>query len=152
MNQSKRKTKPVAKPEPAPTASLDSEVRAKATRRTFTAAYKLAILAEVDACRESGEVGALLRREGLYSSHIANWRRLREKGQLVAASPKRGRKPAMAPSEAAQAKEIERLRKQAARLEEKLRQAEAIIDAQKKLARMLEEMDAVANKTNDSTS
>src|SRR5574341_1355719 len=70
------------------------EVLAKATRRRFTAEYKLKILKEAAACTQPGELGALLRREGLYSSHLTSWRRIAENAELAALAPrKRGRKP-----------------------------------------------------------
>ena len=72
----------------------DPEVPAKATRRRFTAEYKLRIVTEADACKRPGELGALLRREGLYSSHVSSWRKQREAGSLKGLTPKpRGRKP-----------------------------------------------------------
>ena len=72
----------------------DVQVAAKARRRTYTAEYKRRILKEADACTASGAIGALLRREGLYSSHLVEWRRARERGELAALAPKkRGRKP-----------------------------------------------------------
>ena len=110
----------------------DPEVTPRARRRTFSAAYKAQILAEADACTERGQIGALLRREGLYSSHLSNWRRQREANELQ--GKKRGRKPALGPKEA----EIARLEQENARLQEKLEQAELIIAAQKKLAEALE--------------
>ena len=70
----------------------DPEVDAKPARRRFTAAYKLRILTEADAAREAGQVGELLRREGLYSSHLTTWRAQREAGALAAPGPERGRK------------------------------------------------------------
>jgi transposase len=114
----------------------DPEVSARARRRTFSAAYKARILAEADACNEHGAIGALLRREGLYSSHLSNWRRQREAGDLQAlADKKRGRKPALNAKEA----EIARLEQENARLQKQLEQAELIIAAQKKLAEALEQ-------------
>lgn len=114
----------------------DPEVTPRARRRTFSAAYKARILAEVDACSERGEIGALLRREGLYSSHLSNWRRQREAGELQRLTDKkRGRKPALGPKEA----EIARLERENARLQKQLEQAELIIAAQKKLAEALEQ-------------
>ncbi|SRR6266498_795849 len=109
---------------------LDTEVVAKAVRRRFSAEYKLRILEEAEAC-SSGEMGALLRREGLYSSHLTTWRRQREVGQLAGLAPKkRGPKPDP------QAEELKRLRKENERLQVRLQQAEAIIEAQKKLAQL----------------
>lgn len=111
-----------------------TEVMAKAKRKQFSAAEKLRILREVDACQGSGEIGALLRREGIYSSYLTTWRRQRERGELDGLAPqKRGPKPDP------QAIEIERLRRENARLQERLRQAELIIDVQKKVAWMLGE-------------
>ena len=112
------------------TRRLDTEVVAKAVRRRFSAEYKLRILEEAEAC-SSGEIGALLRREGLYSSHLTTWRRQREAGQLAGLAPKkRGPKPDP------QAEELKRLRKENERLQVRLQQAEAIIEAQKKLAQL----------------
>ena len=113
----------------------DPEVSDKPRRRRFTAEYKLKILREVDACGP-GEQGALLRREGLYSSHLLVWRRQRENGELAGLEPKRrGRKPTRRRDPAAL--EIEKLKKENARLQRRLEQAELIIDVQKKVATML---------------
>jgi transposase len=111
-----------------------AEVKPKARRRTFTVEYKLTILAEADRCQESGDVGALLRREGLYSSNLTKWRRQRDAGELApGATRRRGRK---ANPEAAEAT---RLRRENERLRSQLQQAELIIAAQKKLAQALEQ-------------
>ena len=112
----------------------DPEVPSKATRRRFTAEYKLRVLKEADSCEPgSGEIGALLRREGLYSSHLTTWRRQRESGELEGLSPrKRGRKPAN-PLQRRVA-ELEREKEQ---LEQRLEQAETIIEVQKKLSKLL---------------
>ncbi|MFQ5891150.1 MAG: IS3 family transposase [Gemmatimonadota bacterium] len=108
----------------------DPEVPEKATRRRFTAEYKLRILREADGCVEPGALGALLRREGLYSSHLTTWRRQREQGALEALRPhKRGRP---APPAHPLVRRIAELERDIARLQERLRQAEAIIAAQKK--------------------
>ena len=114
----------------------DPEVPAKARRRKFTAAYKLDILAQADACSKPGEVGALLRREGLYSSLLSKWREQRAAGALAALSPKkRGRKPRRVDP---QAKRVAQLERENARLREKLEKAETIIAVQKKLSQLLE--------------
>ena len=113
----------------------DPEVPEKAVRRRFTAEYKLHILRQAEACREKGEVGALLRREGLYSSHLTTWRRQREAGILSGLKPKqRGRKAN--PIHPLQA-ENEQLRKENNRLQKRLKKAELIIDIQKKISQML---------------
>jgi transposase len=110
----------------------NTEVVAKAKRRLFTAEYKLRILRELDGSQGSGETGALLRREGLYSSHLTSWRRQRARGELDGLAPqKRGPKPDP------QAVELSRLERENERLRERLRQAELIIDVQKKVAQML---------------
>ncbi len=110
----------------------DPQVVPKAERRRFSNEYKLRILAEADACSERGEIGALLRREGLYSSHLDKWRKLRERGALAgASSQKRGPKPDP------QAVEIARLQRENEQLRARLEQAEQIIEVQKKLAHLL---------------
>jgi transposase-like protein len=111
-----------------------TEVVAKAKRRQYTAEYKLRILREVDACQGYGEIGALLRREGVYSSSLTNWRRQRERGELDGLSPQK-RGPKLDP----QAIELVRLKREVERLRERLRKAEMIIDVQKKVAQMLGE-------------
>jgi transposase-like protein len=117
------------------TSGTDPEVAEKAKRRRFDAAYKLRVLEEADRCTEPGLLGELLRREGLYSSHLATWRRQRELGSLDALGPKkRGRK---AKRKDAVALENERLARENRRLAERLRQAEAIIEVQKKVSEML---------------
>ena len=111
----------------------DPEVVPKAKRRQFTAKYKLRILEEADHCTERGQIGELLRREGLYSSHLSKWRQQRARGQLQGLSPKkRGRK-----SENPSATELAQLRRENERLRAQLEQAEIIIDVQKKLAQLL---------------
>jgi len=115
-------------------AAPDPEVRPRARRRSFSAAYKVSMLEQADRATGPGEVGALLRREGLYSSHLTHWRQSREAGALGALSQKRGRKPSRDPW----AGENEKLQRKVAQLEKKLRQAETIIDFQKKLSALLE--------------
>jgi transposase len=113
----------------------NTEVVAKAQRRQYTAEYKLRILRELDGSSGTGETGALLRREGLYSSHLTSWRRQRERGELDGLSPqKRGPKPDP------QAVELVRLKRENEQLRERLRKAELIIDVQKKVAQMLGEL------------
>ena len=113
----------------------DPAVPEKPVRRRFTAEYKLRILCEADRCVESGQLGALLRREGLYSSHLTTWRQHRDEGTLAGLTPKRrGRK---ADPNAPLVAENERLKRETQRLAAKLRQAETIIEVQKKLSEML---------------
>ena len=110
----------------------DPEVVPRAKRRQFSAKYKLRILTEADQCTQRGEIGALLRREGLYSSHLTTWRRQRDRGQLAGLTPKkRGRKPDP------QAVELARLQRENEQLKARLEQAETIIEVQKKLSQML---------------
>jgi transposase len=107
----------------------ETEVVPRARRRRFTAAYKERIVAEADACTERGAIGALLRREGLYSSHLSTWRKQRAVGELT--DKQRGRKgdPAAA--------ELKRLKRENERLRKELEKAELIIDVQKKLSQVL---------------
>ena len=110
----------------------DPEVVVVATRRQFSAGYKQQILEEAAGCDEPGEVGALLRREGLYSSHLTRWRKQRSEGQINGLSrQKRGRKAD------AQTQEMEQLRAENERLQAQLEQAELIMDVQKKLSQLL---------------
>ena len=116
----------------------DPEVVAKPRRRTFSAEYQIRILREADAC-EPGQIGALLRREGLYSSHLTAWRRLRDKGFLVAAGERRrGRKTK--PSDPS-VKRVAELERENRRLAEELRKAQIIIDFQKKVQALLSMQD-----------
>ena len=111
----------------------DPEVVPTAKRRQFSAQYKLRILEEAENCTERGQLGALLRREGLYSSHLTTWRRQRERGQLEALSPKRrGPKPQDALEE-----DLAKLRRENERLKARLERAETIIEVQKKLSCLL---------------
>jgi transposase len=112
----------------------DPEVQAHPKRRRFTPAYKARIVEEAERCSQSGEVGALLRREGLYSSHLAKWREQYRTGALDALrDDKRGRRAIKHPLE----DEVARLRRENARLSGRLETAEAIIEIQKKVAAML---------------
>ena len=110
----------------------ETEVVKKAKRRHYTGEYKLRILREVDTCQASGEIGALLRREGLYSSHLTIWRRQRERGELDGLSPQK-RGPKADPQEA----ELGRLQRENERLRQRLMKAELIIEVQKKVSQML---------------
>ena len=122
-------------PQPPTPPRPDPEVVASAKRRTFTAEYKLRILAEADAAAaHPGAIGALQRREGLYSSHLVTWRREREAGILKGLTPRqRGPKPKRNPLD----EEIQKLRRENQRLTEELRKAEIIIDVQKKVGTLL---------------
>ena len=110
----------------------ETQVVPRPGRRRFTVSYKLRILQEADMCKASGQIGALLRREGLYSSNLSAWRRQRERGELDSLShKKRGPKVDEA------AKQIETLKRENARLLKRLDKAETIIDVKKKLSILL---------------
>ena len=109
----------------------DPEVPEKAQRRQFSAAYKQRILEEADRCTELGQIGALLRREGLYSSHLSTWRSQREH---ALAAQRRGRKPS---AQFGPAERIAELERDNERLPQQLEQAQAIIEVQKKLSELL---------------
>jgi transposase-like protein len=127
MTAPRTRVDPEAMPSPP-----DPEVPEKARRRRFSAEYKLAILREADRCTEPGQIGALLRRERLYSSHLVDWRRQRDAGALEALARTRGRKP----TDPMQA-EVERLRRANERLATRLAQAEKIIQIQGKVSELL---------------
>jgi len=113
----------------------DPEVAEQAVRRRFTVEYKLNILQQADACRDERGIGALLRKEGLYSSHLTTWRRQREAGILSGLQPKqRGRKTN--PIHPLQVENLQ-LRKDNSRLQRRLKRAELIIDIQKKISQIL---------------
>ena len=116
-----------------PRPSPETEVSAKATRRSFTKEYKLSILEKADRCTGSGEIGKLLRQEGLYSSHLTSWRAQRREGTLRALGRKRGPKK----TKTAEQLENEKLRRELERLRKKLAHAEKIITVQKKLSEVL---------------
>jgi transposase-like protein len=112
-------------------AGPDPEVAATATRRQFTREYKLSILRQADACRQPGEIGALLRREGLYSSHLTAWRKQRDEGTLVGEARRRGPK-----SKRPDPRQLE-LERENRRLRRDLEKAHLVIELQKKLATAL---------------
>jgi len=112
----------------------ETEVSAKATRRTFTKEYKLGILEKAERCTGFGELGKLLRREGLYSSHLNSWRKQRREGTLMALGRRRGPKKK---ARTAEQIEVEKLRRENQRLRKKLDHAEKIIGVQKKLSEVL---------------
>jgi transposase-like protein len=132
-------SKPMVDTSPSKVVSIskppDPEVPEKKPRRRFTTAYKLRILKAYDSCAAPGEIGAFLRREGLYHSNINTWLRQRDEGVLHGLSPKkRGRK---AREVNPLAKEVARLERDNKKLSEKLKQAETIIEVQKKISEIL---------------
>jgi transposase-like protein len=111
---------------------MDPEVPERAKRRRFTAEYKLRILRQADACKGDGDLGALLRREGLYSSHLTTWRRQRDEiAEAGLKARKRGPKPTAADPR------VKRLERENARLKQRLDEAEMVIEFQKKLSKLL---------------
>jgi len=125
----------------------EPEVAATAHRRQFSSGEKRRILAAADACKEAGEIGALLRREGIYSSHLATWRKQRAAAERAALAPqKRGRKsdPALA-----EARRLDQLTRENDRLRRQLAQAHTIIDVQKKVCTLL---GLLTDETPDGTS
>jgi transposase len=124
-----------APPEPPTATAAETEVVAKAHRRRFTAEYKRRIVREADRCTTAGAIGALLRREGLYSSHLTTWRAARDRGELEGLAPKKRGPKALPPDPrdkkiAEQEREIGKWRKRAER-------AEALVEVQKKVAALL---------------
>ena len=115
-----------------PVEAPDPEVTERAKRRRFTAEYKLRILREADVCKRDGDLGALLRREGLYSSHLATWRRQRDE---IAKAGLKARK--RGPKSKAVDPRVKQLERENLRLKRRLEQAETIIDFQKKLSKLL---------------
>ena len=113
----------------------DPELVERAKRRTFTAKYKLEILAKADACTAPGEVGELLRREGLYTSHLTYWRKQRKDGALKELGQSRGRRPADRRD-----REITELRRRAERAEAELTKARKVIEIQGNVSALLEQM------------
>jgi transposase-like protein len=114
------------------TIPAEVEVVAKATRRRFTAEYKLKVLREADRSRKPGEIGALLRREGLYTSHLSAWRQQRDKGELF--EKKRGPAPREKNPLAAK---VAALEKETKRLKARAERAEALVELQKKVSEIL---------------
>ena len=110
------------------------EVVAKATRRRFTVEYKRKIVREADACKTPGAVGALLRREGLYSSHLTTWRAARERGELAGTPKKRGPVRRVADPRDKRITELERER---TRWQQRAERAEALVELQKQMAALL---------------
>ena len=119
----------------APAGVPDPELVEQAKRRTFTAKYKLEILAKADACTAPGEIGELLRREGLYTSHLTYWRKQRKDGALKELGRPRGRKPADRRD-----REIAELRRRAERAEAELQKARKVIEIQGNVSALLEQM------------
>lgn len=115
--------------------TVETEVVAKAKRRRFTAAQKLRVLKDADGCTRSGELGALLRREGLYSSHLSVWRAARQRGELAGLTPRaRGPKPQPVDPRDQKIAELER---ETRRLQARLERAEGLIAVQKKVSQLL---------------
>jgi transposase-like protein len=112
-----------------------TEVPEKARRRTYTVEYKLKIVKEADACKGTGDIGALLRREGLYSSQLATWRQARDRGELIGTNPKK-RGPKAVPVDPRDNRIVE-LERQVAKLTTRAERAEAIAEIQKKVAALL---------------
>ena len=115
--------------------TAETEVVAKARRRRFTAAEKLRVLREAEGCTKPGELGALLRREGLYSSHLSAWRAARQRGELAGLTPRpRGPKPKPVDPRDRKIAELER---ETRRLQARLERAEGLIEVQKKVSQLL---------------
>lgn len=113
----------------------DPEVAAKGTRRRFTTEYKRSILAQADKCKAPGELGALLRREALYSSHLTSWRAARDAGELAGPTRKRGPTPKVLDPSAQRVAELER---ENAKLRARAERAEFLVECQKKMASLFE--------------
>ena len=125
----------------------DPELVEKPRRRTFSATYKLAIVREADACSKSGEIGALLRREGLYTSHLSTWRKQRDIGALDALSKRRGRR-GRDPRDV----EMDRLRRRAERAEAELATARKVIEVQGNVSALLGDLLKPRGATSDESS
>jgi transposase-like protein len=128
---------------PSPRGVPDPELAERPRRRRFTAEYKLGVLREAEACTRKGEIGAMLRREGLYTSHLTAWRKQRDAGALVGLAPrKRGPRPA-SPEQV----ENERLRRRAERAEAELETARRVIEVQGNVSALLEDLLAPKSAT-----
>jgi len=121
----------------APTLAPEVEVLAKAARRRFSQEYKRKILKEADGCRQLGEIGALLRREGLYSSHLSAWRAARDRGELGGSGLKK-RGPQAQP-EHPDTKRVKALERENERLRKRAERAEGLVELQKKVAALFED-------------
>jgi transposase-like protein len=124
----------------SPSAAAETEVSAKAQRRRFTAEYKQKIVREADRCTKPGDLGALLRREGLYSSLLATWRAARDRGELDGLAPKKRGPKASAPDP--RDKKIVEQEREIVRLKKRAERAEALVEVQKKVAALLEALDS----------
>ena len=122
---------------PAVLLAHDVGVSASPPRRRFTAAYKLKIVTAADACTQPGDLAALLRREGLYSSHLAAWRAARRRGELTGPAPRRGPTPTPVDPNVKRVAELER---QLARVTARAERAEALVEVQKKVAALLDQL------------
>ncbi len=125
----------------------DPELVERPQRRTFSAEYKLRILREAEACTQPGEIGALLRREGLYSGHLSKWRRQREAGALEALGRPRGRKPADR-----RELELAELERRLERSEAELAKARRVIEIQGNVSALLEQLLVTEGATKDASS
>lgn len=148
LRQNEEQPKPEGMGKQDQTVGPDPEVPERAKRRHFSPQYKLRILKETDACTEKGQIGALLRREGLYNSHLTTWRRSRQQGSLESLSPKkRGPKPKASQKNTREAQ----LESENRRLRKKLNQAEAIIEIQKKVYALLEANQDSADESDENS-
>ena len=118
-----------------PQVEVETEVSAKATRRRYTAEYKRRILKEADSCTRPGEMGALLRREGLYSSHVTTWRAQQRRGELAGLSAKRRGPQSRRPDP--RDRKIAEQEREIARWKARAERAEALVDLQKKVSELL---------------
>jgi transposase-like protein len=116
-------------------AGQETEVSSKARRRHFTAEYKRKILAEIDTCSKAGEIGALLRREGLYSSSLVEWRRALERGALASLTPKKRGPPATIPHPLK--RKVVEFQREVSRLQRRVERAEGLVELQKKVSELL---------------